>query len=406
MATKKISELPEKLDPAVEDILPLVDATDPNNLITKRTTVGALVSLIPGGGGGGGGGIGATGLRGPTGIQGATGPVGPSGLTGTRGATGVSGVGGSTGPTGLAGPTGVGITGMTGATGLFGPTGVLGATGPTGPAGIFGGTGAIGTTGVTGPTGTQGNAGPTGAIGPSGVVGTVRASDVVFTYSGTSYTTADDALRGIIAGGTGGGGGGGGGGIVTPKASLTSNVRQVEYGSTVASVTLNWVWSSVPTIVSLSLSEVGAIDPTIDSYKLTGLNITTDTTYALTYGVTVEGIDGTIINTATTSISFLPRRYWGYSASAELDDAGILALFSELAINRLQTRTLNPANQYLYFVWPSAYGIPTFKFNGIANSAWISTMRTVINAYSAAVPCNIYRSEYKQSGANIVIEVL
>jgi hypothetical protein len=166
------------------------------------------------------------------------------------------------------------------------------------------------------------------------------------------------------------------------------------------------VWSSVPTIVSLSLSEVGAIAPTLSSYTLTDLSITTDKTYSLTYGVTVEGIDGTITNTATTSISFLPRRYWGYSSSAELDDAGILALFSELAINRLQTRTLNPANQYLYFVWPEAYGIPTFKFNGIANSAWISTMRTVINAYSAGVPCNIYRSEYKQSGANIVIEVL
>lgn len=404
MATKKISELPEKLDPAVEDILPLVDATDPNNLITKRTTVGALVALIPGGGGGGGG-IGATGLRGPTGVQGATGPSGPTGLAGVRGATGVVGPSGAAGPVGSAGPTGVGITGMTGATGLIGPTGVLGATGPTGPGGIFGATGAIGTTGVTGPTGVQGSAGPTGVAGPSGVVGTVRAADVVFTYSGTSYTTADDALRGLITGGTGGTGGGGGG-IVTPKAALTSSVKQAEYGSTVTSLTLSWTWSSAPTIVSLSLSEIGSIDPALTSYALTGLNITTDKTYTLTYGFTVEGIDGTITNTATTGVTFLPKRYWGYSSATTIDDADILAFSSELAINRLQTRTLNPNNQYLYFVWPTAYGSPIFKFNGISNSAWISTTRTVINASGASVVCNIYRSEYKQSGANIVIEVL
>jgi hypothetical protein len=42
MATKKISALPEKLNPVGTDILPIVDAADPNNLVTKKTTLSAL----------------------------------------------------------------------------------------------------------------------------------------------------------------------------------------------------------------------------------------------------------------------------------------------------------------------------------------------------------------------------
>lgn len=46
MADKKISALPLKAIPANTDIIPIVDAADPNNLSTKRTTVSAILSTL------------------------------------------------------------------------------------------------------------------------------------------------------------------------------------------------------------------------------------------------------------------------------------------------------------------------------------------------------------------------
>lgn len=110
MSNKRISSLPEKANPTLSDIVPIVDTQNPNNFATKRTTIGALLSL--GGGGGGGGSPGAT---------------GPSGATGPRGATGPQGAQGE-----------IGVTGATGPQGLQGPQGAAGLTGATGPAGLPG----------------------------------------------------------------------------------------------------------------------------------------------------------------------------------------------------------------------------------------------------------------------------
>jgi hypothetical protein len=46
MSNKKISALPIKTIPASSDILPIVDADNPNNLATKRTTVAAMLSTL------------------------------------------------------------------------------------------------------------------------------------------------------------------------------------------------------------------------------------------------------------------------------------------------------------------------------------------------------------------------
>jgi hypothetical protein len=48
MANKKISELPFKSAPVAGDIIPIVDATNPSNLATKRTTVGSVFAAFSG----------------------------------------------------------------------------------------------------------------------------------------------------------------------------------------------------------------------------------------------------------------------------------------------------------------------------------------------------------------------
>lgn len=189
MANKKISSLPEKVTPSQNDILPIVDTQDPDNLSTKRTTVGAILdtlSAVTDADKGVPGGVATLGEDGKIpGTQlpasyGATGATGPQGLLGLRGATGVAGPSGATGPAGASGATGPagpsGAAGPTGPSGPQGATGARGLTGPTGVAGVTGATGPVGVTGATGPRGATGVAGPTGAFGITGATGVVGAT--------------------------------------------------------------------------------------------------------------------------------------------------------------------------------------------------------------------------------------
>ena len=254
--------------------------------------------------------------------------------------------------------------------------------------------------GITGPTGPSGPSGPAGLVGATGAVttGPVYATGVQFTYPGMNYTTVAGALQDLIGSAIGGPG-------TQPVVTLSNSVGQVEYGTLITSATLSW---SLPqgTITAQSLSGVGALAVNLRSYAATSLNITTDTTYTLTYSLTYLGFVGTVSDVASTTIAFGRQRYWGVSASATLTDAGIRGLSSEFSALRTQTRTFNPSAQYIYFAWPAALGPATFKFNGLVNSSWLLTARLFINASGGSTQYNIYRSEYQQSGANISIEVL
>lgn len=243
MTEKKISELPEKLTPILNDIIPLVDTQDSGGLATKRTTLSAIVALTGGipasdkgvpngvatlnssgkvptaqlpeiglGATGPSGAQGLQGLKGVTGVTGVTGLAGATGATGVTGTTGVTGPSGAsiTGPVGTTGATGpVGVTGVTGATGVTGPSGasVTGPSGATGPAGVTGVTGAtgingptgIGVSGVTGVTGATGPTGVTGATGPAGATG-ASAADSVFEFSVTFSGSSPGAVTGLPTG--------------------------------------------------------------------------------------------------------------------------------------------------------------------------------------------------------------
>lgn len=260
-----------------------------------------------------------------------------------------------------------------------------------------GGAGVTGATGPAGPAGATGPQGPQGATGV-GVAGPIYATGVQFTYPGLNYTSLSEAVTDLI------------GNALTPnpnqpQVTMSNSAGQLEYGTILTATTVSW---SLPqgTIVTQSLSDVGALTPSLRSYALTNLNITTDKTYTLTYTLSYLGFIGTVNGSASTTISFGLKRYWGLSSAAAITDAGIIGLSSEFSTTRAQTRTFNPNAQYIYFAYPSALGAASFKFNGLTNSAWLLTNRLFINAVGGAAQYNIYRSEYQQSGANLSIEVL
>lgn len=265
--------------------------------------------------------------------------------------------------------------------------------------------GATGATGPAGPTGPQGSAGPvgvTGATGPAGepYTGPIDATGVIFEYPTYGYTNIDEAVRALLDNaGTQEPG-------APPTVTLTSSLNTAEIGSTVTA--LNLFWSlTYGSVVSQSLTDVGALATNVRSYALSGLNLTQNKTYTLTYALTYFGYSGTITGTTSTTLAFKSKRYWGVLTDENATDAQIAALSAEFSDARTQNRTFSPGGKYIYFAWPAALGPATgFKFNGLYSSAWILTTRSFTNASGGVVSYHIYRSEYKQSGENILIEVL
>lgn len=270
-----------------------------------------------------------------------------------------------------------------------------------GGSGGTGGDGATGATGPTGPTGATGPIGVTGATGPAGepYTGPSYATGVLFDYPALGYSNVDEAVRALLDNATSQEP------SAPPRVTLANNVGQAEFGSIVTDVFLTWSLS-FGTMLSQTLTDVGAIASSLRNYGLTGLNITGPKTYTLSYSLTYLGYEGTVSGTASTTISFAYKRYWGLLATDTPTDEDIRNLASEFATERDQSRVFNPSNQYIYFAWPAAFGAAaSFKFNGLNSSAWLLTTRVFVNSSGGALNYHIYRSEYRQNGANIAIEV-
>lgn len=459
----KISDLPLELNPDAADLVPIVETSDPNNYVTKQTTLGAILRNLlstadlgaPGGVAsldssgkvpaaqlpaniGSAGETGPTGPQGTPGLRGATGPqgeTGPSGLPGTDGAPGADGAEGATGPEGATGigqqgPQGLpGVDGDVGATGPRGPAGATGprlsvvastgpdwieiggvpvqaaqgVTGPTGAMGATGPAGFIGRDGETGPSGPRGSTGPQGDVGATGAQGPTGAVENIYA-TGVQFSYPTLNLSDVDAALRIALQGGGGGSTTSVEVALTNSVNRVERGSSVSTVVLSWSVTG-GTIDAQTLTDVSTLDSAARYYNFTGLNLFADKTWTLTWSATSTTGDS-FNGSNTTTVLFSDKIYWGTSASTTLTNAQIQALSNSFSDTRVQTRTFNPAGKYIFFAWPVSYGPATyFKFNGFINSAWEQSTVNFTNASGATVSYYVYRSTYTQSGTGIQIEV-
>ena len=213
-----------------------------------------------------------------------------------------------------------------------------------------------------------------------------EASDIAYTNDQyPSMHTLQDAMDKLL--------------YITPSVSISGG-GQYEIGSTRATTTLNWTWNK--TIQSQSLNHgIGSLDPALRTYTYSTA-ITSDTTF------TITGTDGTTSKSANTSVTFLPKRYWGVSAKTSLTDAEIIALSSELSTSRKQTRTFNcSGGKYFYFAIKTSYcsGIE-FKVGGLSFSDMLVETRQFTNASGYTDSYNIYRVNNIQTGSAIQVEVL
>lgn len=227
--------------------------------------------------------------------------------------------------------------------------------------------------------------------GTSVVVDTIAeidpvASDVAYTNSQyPSIQNLQDAMDELL--------------YIEPSVSISGG-NNYEIGSTRATTTLTWSWNK--TIVSQSLNQgIGSLDPALRTYTY-NTPITTNTTF------TITGSDGKKSKSASTSVTFMPKRYWGVSANTTLTDEQIIALSSELSTNRQQTRTFNcSGGKYFYFAIKTSYcnGIQ-FKVGGLSFSDMLVETRQFTNASGYTDSYNIYRVNNIQTGSAIVVEVL
>ncbi len=141
--------------------------------------------------------------------------------------------------------------------------------------------------------------------------------------------------------------------------------------------------------------------PATPSATLTKAGLTTSTSltvnlYADKSGLEVSG--GKVIKatgedktSATASVSFYHRRYWGVSADAGAD---ITTLTSELSNARAKSITFDcSGGRYFYYAYPKALGTAAWKVGGFDVSDNVLTETTVTNEYGLAVTYYVYRSK-------------
>jgi hypothetical protein len=170
-----------------------------------------------------------------------------------------------------------------------------------------------------------------------------------------------------------------------------------EKGITVVSIVLDWTINRPITSQNINGTSY-AVD--VRHAPISGLSLTTDTTFTLT------ATDNVSTDTAQIQILLRNKRYWGVSSSASLTDAQIIALNSEFATDRIQTRVFDcTGGQYFYIIYPSAWGAATFKVGGMIQTDFLLTTRSFTNASGWTESYNIYRIYNLQHGSKIQVEV-
>lgn len=207
------------------------------------------------------------------------------------------------------------------------------------------------------------------------------------TYDNPSYPTVEAALNFLL--------------YIPIQLLLTNDQNTLEIGQTANEVTLTWTINK--TVVSQSIDNgVGSIDPTLRTYQITipSPGLSTNRTYTLTVN------DGTRNGSASTSVLFENKAYWGASALTSLTTSDILALSNQaFATSRQRSVTYNcSATAYPYYCYPAAWGAPSnVMVGGLAFSDFTATQQSFTNAHGHTSSYYVVRFNNIQTGANIAV---
>lgn len=402
---------------------------------------------------------GAEGAPGRDGADGSIGPKGEDGEPGRPGRDGVDGRDGRDGEPGERGPPGrdgaAGPPGRDGKDGADGRDGLNGVDGLPGERGPRGEPGRDGKDGDRGPPGRSGLDGKDGAKGDPGFNGLDGAPGAGFTWRGAYQPNAVYSPNDVVrdkgsawvalsvtsnkphleaadwdlmvprgrAGPAGpqglpGSGGGGAASEITVTNAGYSNVQEVldallyvaltinsftgggnfEIGSTVNSVNLAWAYNKAVTSQSINQG-IGTLDNADRAEALTSLGLTSNRTW------TLSASDGTTPRTATTTVAFLPKRYWGVWADDAPDNTDILTLSQELTSGRAKTVVYDcTGGRFPIYAWPKSFGaLSGVTVNNLSFSDYTVTEMSFTNASGHTQDYYVFTFNGIQTGAAISV---
>lgn len=176
--------------------------------------------------------------------------------------------------------------------------------------------------------------------------------------------------------------------------SFSVDIPIAQKGATLTSLTFNWAVNKVPVEQYLN---GGAISNSITSL-VKAVSITADTTYTLT------AFDGTALSgntdTASLTVRFQSRFYYGTSASATLTSSQVIGLANKpFATGRARTFTIVGGGQYIYIAYPQSFGDATFKVNGLNSTAFTKlSPLSFTNESGFTETYTVYRTDDVQTG--------
>lgn len=192
---------------------------------------------------------------------------------------------------------------------------------------------------------------------------------------------------------------------VAPGAGLSSLAYR-QYGQS-TSVTLSWSVTKNTNSITSIIVDVLPQSPTgnsqIGTKAASGTHSNTPS-ISTTNTFTMSCADGINTTSASTSLVFMNKRYWGYidlasigspdlttdpglsgSVGSYITDVMIKALTSELSTTKSKTYTgIDGGGKHLIFAFPSSFGTPSFSVNGLPNTAFtkVKSSFAFVNEYS------------------------
>lgn len=214
--------------------------------------------------------------------------------------------------------------------------------------------------------------------------------------------------------------GGGGGPVTAEQVSVTNegfdNAQQIfdfllyvplnitaftggstnEIGSTVNTVNLAWSYNKDVTSQSINQG-IGTLANDVRAFPLTGLGLTTNRTW------TLSASDGTTPDSANTSVTFLPKAYWGPWPDQAPDDADILTLTQALASSRGRSVTYDcTGGRFPIYCYPTSFGALTgVTVGGLAFSDYTLDTISLTNAQGYTQDYYLFYFNGIQTGAAI-----
>jgi hypothetical protein len=172
-----------------------------------------------------------------------------------------------------------------------------------------------------------------------------------------------------------------------------------EYGDSISEVTLAWSLSKSAKTIKIDGTQ---LDASATSHKISGLNITKDSSKTWQLEVTDER-DYKATKT-TAPFTFANGVYYGAAAEpAQYDSAFILGLEKVLQNGKVTSISVNAAeDKYIYYALPARYGECSFTVGTFTGGFELVETIEFTNAHGYTEAYNVYRSDYPGLGQTTV----